>query len=50
MITASSTLATTCDGSARPNRPLLDRIRFPRQLVFPVVLVVVMGTLLALNW
>jgi serine/threonine-protein kinase len=38
------------DRSARPNRPLLDRIRFPRQLVFPVVLIVVMGALLVLNW
>jgi serine/threonine-protein kinase len=38
------------DRSVRANRPLLERIRFPRRLLFPIVLVTVMGTLLVLNW
>jgi serine/threonine protein kinase len=38
------------DRSMRADRPLIQRIRLPRHIVFPAVVCIVMATLLVINW
>ncbi len=38
------------DRSGTRPRPLLERIRIPRSIVVPVILVLVVGSLLTLTW
>lgn len=38
------------DRSLRADRPLIQRIRLPRHVVFPVAVVLVIATLLVMNW